>query len=297
MNYLRLTSLLFSICFFVLPVGAQSLKPLKIQSEISYESISTSSKVTPRKPKNTGLIVTSPPPMTGSESRVNYSIFRTIEAKTVKDKSVINIKTNRIKNKKGNLDVDTDSPFATDEFNKNAMDFYLKELGVQKKIDVSESAKTSGFSSALIPGKLPLLHPIYDLSGVLINSDQPLKQNQSWTDTLRNRDGSFINTYTVETIIDASVVLNLSGRLEPAPFSVDDSKDEMDVTKLVQGANIEAKTSISKFEYQGKIRLNNNNQVINEMNLDIIKDESLSVFGQLTSRSLVMKYIVKNAVK
>ncbi len=280
-----------------LNADAQLFQPAVISSEISYESVSTSSKVAAQKPKNPGLIITSPAPLSGPESRTEYTIFRSIEAKTTKDRSTLTIKTTRIKNKKGILDIDTDNPFANDEFNKRALESYLSQIGDKKKIVTGPKGIISETNSGYIPGRLPLLHPVSELSGIFMNLNAALGVDQMWTDTLHYHEGTYINTYTVKALNNATTLLQLSGRLDPAPVLPADPSKDMDVSKLVQGGNIEAKTNISRFTYEGELLMDNNSRLISEMKLDAARDESVSVFGQVNYRNLIVKYTVVNKEK
>lgn len=292
--------LLFNCIYFSHAQSFEAFRSLKILNEISYTSKSTTNSIVSQKPSNPNIrIVTTPPPsgQAATNGISSYSVFRTLKVQPSKEKLTLTFEMKRIKDKKGSLDIDTDVPSASDRFNKSALDFYLQQLNVPNKIILEKNNFVSNTVSKANIGSLPQLHPINELSGIFINFDGVLSMDKNWIDTLINSSGRFVNAYKVTSIDASFATISFNGKMKNNDDLGLSKVEEAEVLeKIKQGASIEAKTLLGRAEYEGVLIVNLETQLIKEMKFTISKDQTLSVFGQQSSKSYEMNYIVSNNI-
>ncbi len=292
--------LFFNCIYFSHAQSFEAFRSLKIFNEISYTSKSTTNSIVSQKPSNPNIrIVTTPPPsgQAATNGISSYSVFRTLKVQPSKEKLTLTFEMKRIKDKKGSLDIDTDVPSASDRFNKSALDFYLQQLNVPNKIILEKNNFVSKTVSKANIGSLPQMHPINELSGIFINFDGVLSINKNWIDTLINSSGRFVNAYRIINIDASFATISFNGKMKNNDDLGQSKADEVEIIeKIKQGASIEVKTLLGRADYEGVLIVNLETQLIKEMKFTISKDQTLSVFGQQSSKSYEMNYIVSNNI-
>ncbi|MCP9768304.1 hypothetical protein EGI22_10300 [Lacihabitans sp. LS3-19] len=287
-------SLLLLVCLFIGHIiFGQNLflnKNIVIEQEYSYTSIpiSESSKAQELEEKNLKI-------ESQKQSSAQYYSLKQFEFKLSKGTSNLSIKTKRIKTKSADFEIDTDSPFASNENSKIASDHYLSLLeNVTKINDVSSISKPDS-NKGIILSAIPLLHPVYELSSVCIYHKSKMAVGETWQDTLENSDGRFVNIFEVLQNDGQKSKISLNGKLIPKEEKI--IVEPYDSQKHMPGSGIEAKIKINFFEYKGELTLFNENNLIENMNLETKKDYSILTPFKETQRSNSFKILFKNKIK
>lgn len=262
----------------------------KIEHAYSYNStpISESFKIQDLKDQNIRVEVQ-------KQSAADYYATKQFEFKPSGENVNLSIKAKRIKTKNADMDIDTDIPFGTNPGSKMALDHYLSLLENMNKVTYTlnkiETDKTVGISISA----LPLLHPIYELSGVLLYQQTTLSIGQTWTDTLENKDGKFVNTYKVLKNDEKKSTISLVGYLEPNNEKI--VMEPFDRSKHMTGAPIEAQIRFSSMDYKGEMLVWNENGVIEKVELEVNKDFTIITPTRGTQRANNFKITINNTIK
>jgi hypothetical protein len=183
------------------------------------------------------------------------------------------------------VNIDTDKPFAGREIEKGLLEHYLTNIETKIEVDISKKQTKRTTMSTLWLARLPMLNPVQELSGILV--EQSTNKN-NWSDTLQTLGSIFINHYTIEN----DSTLKLVG--ESAPKQKMNVEGATTDKELSDGESVEAKSSGKQQQYTATIKYNKQTGFITRMDGEIKTQETLSVMGQTIDQNVRQYFVVEN---
>ncbi|RYU96384.1 hypothetical protein [Emticicia agri] len=238
---------------------------------------------------NTTLVTNYPP---GSN---RFIVTSNLDFKT-KDSPLVKFKVMRIQQKTSKFSIDTNVPFGSDEISKMAIEGYLPLI--KKNINVKLNQKNNLTKDQieiieLSQMDLPILNSQSVLSGILINKPD---NTNSWTDSVKVKDGFYINTYTM--VDEAKHQYKLNGYYKPNPKKESSlKKSTTDVTDLQPGQGIEAEVELLEMKYEASILLSGQyTGLIQSIDLNTYSSTNIKSIGIIENEQLKTKTRISNKI-
>lgn len=224
-----------------------------------------------------------------------FIVTRNLDFKS-KDASLVKFKVMRIQHKTSKYSIDTNVPFGSDEISKMAIEGYLPLI--KKNINVKLDQKNNLTKDELeiielSQMDLPILSSQNVLSGVLLNKPDGA---DSWTDSVKVKDGCYINSYAM--VDEAKHEYKLNGHYKPNPRK-DSSlrKSDTDLTDLSPGQGIQAETEIVGMKYKGTVILSGQYPgFIQSIELDNYSSTNIKTGGIVDNEQLKIKLRISNKI-
>ena len=205
----------------------------------------------------------------------------------------------------GVIEVDTDSPFPSNEEEKSVTEHYLQFIKIPLVIELNDNGEVLTQKEPKLPirgqwrADLPKLNQCQELTGII--QDLPKNNTQTWTDSLfdERQNGIFVNVYSIIEDNTKIKKIAIKGNFIPNKAETETVKiaNQKDATIPTSGTTIQAISTVNSISYEGVIIVENSSHVINNMSLKMNKSETMSVLGQSHERQLQLYYEVNNKVK
>lgn len=298
-NLLIMKSLIVIFVFFSLSLKSQDFKTIEkltIKSKAEKITRSLDGSPTIEKGKDIGNIKTEIVTLNSSSEHV---VHREMKITNEIDKVLIQLKIKRILHKNVNLfDIDTDSPFSSDERNKQITDHYLQFIEQPLKMTVDLKSDSLIIQNTKLPILglwglgIPKLNKVLAFSGIFL--DPKYFEKQSWNDTLVNGKSTYYNSCRIINRRDSVLEIEISGFAKNTSSVSSNSGSDSSPKIPNAGEKIIAETSNLLEKYSGTCLVDKESGLITDMTLKVAKDEILKAMGQAIQKTTESIYKVSN---
>jgi hypothetical protein len=239
-----------------------------------------------------------------NQEGVGRTISRDLLIRSKENKTILTMNINRIQQKgvamEGNFEVDTDTPFPSNETEKSITDNYLQFIKNPLIMEISSNGKIEIIKEPKLPVKgqwradLPKLNSCQELSGII--QSLPENGNTTWVDSLvdERQNGIFVSKYIIINSNDKVKKVSIKGFF--IPNKIDLSTNSIQNTPL-NGNSIQAKSNINSMNYEGELNIDVATHLIKTVILKVNKNITMSALGQRSERQIQVYYNINNEIK